>query len=506
MQRRNATYQIQAEAAWERTCFSQSIDTRHQQSVDTRGPQSIDINNTTSTDNHPIPKTTVSEKDKSDKQYLTLEEFGIFRDPDGHAKAINGRTLHVSRENIADILQTANGADNLFMHHHNNPEKKVTKEFYDTAGGINNSFIHKLAIPFSWEEKDEYGIYRDDQGCARGMDGHTISISKENIRRLLERASKDEPNYICLPEHANLFTHTKLLPEIYTKDEINKMFYGFCGEQENNKEAFQMKLDGVYHPLNDSIGWLTTCLEEIRQDITRIQQATEASCQTSIDIRHHASIDCRSPTSIDPRLPTSIDISPPHSHPKQPQHNFHTREEIDQLVEEIYRALETTEERLDGRSDDIYFPMDLSITALTYKIEAMQRELVEIQRYIARRLKASASIDSRTNNSIYIRHQTSADDATNRGRLVPKMKLDMSDKNNHGEETSADTYATLRRHQFNIESLEERLQRMENTTATMKAKWRRGDEAMRDFTGTWFNKRKEEMDSCFPESSSFQHY
>ncbi|KAF3607726.1 hypothetical protein DY000_02049101 [Brassica cretica] len=62
------------------------------------------------------------------------------------------------------------------------------------------------------------------------------------------------------------------------------------------------------------------------------------------------------------------------------------------------------------------------------------------------------------------------------------MKSDMSDTNYHGEETSADTYTTLRRHHFNIESLEERLQRMENTTATMKEKWCRGDEAMRDFT------------------------
>ncbi|KAF3488270.1 hypothetical protein F2Q69_00053427 [Brassica cretica] len=34
-------------------------------------------------------------------------------------------------------------------------------------------------------------------------------------------------------------------------------------------------------------------------------------------------------------------------------------------------------------------------------------------------------------------------------------------------------------------SLGDRLQRMENTTATMKEKWCRGDEAMRDFTGTW---------------------
>ncbi|KAF3583421.1 hypothetical protein F2Q69_00030552 [Brassica cretica] len=305
---------------------------------------------------------------------LTTVQYQKPLDPDGHAKAINGRTLHVSREDIADILQTANGADNLFMHHRSNPEQKVTKEFYDTAGGIDNNFIPKSCHPSrplidaTVLVSDEYGIFRDDQGCARGMDGHTISISKENISRLLERASKDEPSYICLPEHATFFTQTKLLPKIYTKDEINEMFYGVCGKQENNKEASQMKLDGVYHPLNNSISWLTTCMEEMRQDIARIQQAIEVSRKTSIDRHHHASIDCRSQTSIDPRLPASIDISQPHSHPMQPQQNFHTREEIDQLVEEIYRALETTEERLDGRCDDIYFPMDLSITALTSKI------------------------------------------------------------------------------------------------------------------------------------------
>ncbi|KAF3516015.1 hypothetical protein DY000_02059891 [Brassica cretica] len=59
---------------------------------------------------------------------------------------------------------------------------------------------------------------------------------------------------------------------------------------------------------------------------------------------------------------------------------------------------------------------------------------------------------------------------------------DMSDTYSHGEGTSVDTYATLRRHQFNLESLADRLQKMENTTATMMEKWRRGDEAMRDFT------------------------
>ncbi|KAF3573114.1 hypothetical protein F2Q69_00058964 [Brassica cretica] len=38
------------------------------------------------------------------------------------------------------------------------------------------------------------------------------------------------------------------------------------------------------------------------------------------------------------------------------------------------------------------------------------------------------------------------------------------------------------RHRFNLESLGDRFQKIENTTATMKKIWRRGDEAMRDFT------------------------
>ncbi|KAF3504548.1 hypothetical protein F2Q69_00041726 [Brassica cretica] len=371
------------------------------------------MNNTTSIDNYPIPKTTVSEKDKFDNQYLTPDEFGILKDPSGYAKAIDGRTLHVSLEDIADILQTANGADNLFMHQRSNREQKTTKEFYDTAGGIENSFKQRshhtthpsinIDVPtvarqqefgkraydlygnmkFYWEEKDEYEVYRDDREYARDLDGHTIPVHLKDIRRLLERASRDEPACRCLPEHASSYTQTQLVPEIYTKDEINEMFYGVCGEHERNKEAFQMKLDGVYGPLNDSISWLTTCMEEMKKDIARIQNATNTVRPPLIDRRHPQSIDNRQSPSLARRHHASIDTNPPHPHTKKSQPNFHTREELDQLVEGIYRALETTEERLDGRCDDIYFPMDLTIGALTSKAEAIQGELVEIQSYIA---------------------------------------------------------------------------------------------------------------------------
>ncbi|KAF3552630.1 hypothetical protein DY000_02007634 [Brassica cretica] len=174
----------------------------------------------------------------------------------------------------------------------------------------------------------------DDQGCARDMDGHIINVSKEEIRMLLERASRDEPSYTCLPEHASSFTQTKLVPEIYTKDEINEMFYGVCGEHEKNKEAFQMKLDGVYYPLNDGISWLTTCMEEMKQDISRIQSATDVARPTLIDNHLH--------TSVDNRISASVDANPPHPHSIKSQPDFHTRAEIDQIVEGIYRALEST--------------------------------------------------------------------------------------------------------------------------------------------------------------------
>ncbi|KAF2591032.1 hypothetical protein F2Q70_00038452 [Brassica cretica] len=250
MQRQDETAQDRSETAWGRTRYMHPIDRAHR--------PSIDINPSTSIDILSKPKTTVSEKDKFNNEYLTPDKFGIFRDPDGHTRAIDGRILNVSRKDIADILQTANGGENFFVHQRNIPEyqQKDTKEFYDTAGGIDKSFkpsSHHPTRPsidvdvprsvdrqpefgrrafeshgtrrFYWEEKDQYGVYRDDQGYARDLDANTIRIHNMDTRRVVERASRDEPSYICLPEHASSFTQTKLVPEIYTKDEINEMFY-----------------------------------------------------------------------------------------------------------------------------------------------------------------------------------------------------------------------------------------------------------------------------------------
>lgn len=66
------------------------------------------------------------------------------------------------------------------------------------------------------------------------MAGEMIPVTKDNIRKIHERASLHDESYLCLPNHANSFTLTRLAPEILTKDEIYEMVTGICGSQEMN--------------------------------------------------------------------------------------------------------------------------------------------------------------------------------------------------------------------------------------------------------------------------------
>ena len=161
MQRRDEADQQRAEATGERTRLSHLIDRANRPSIDNSLPLSIDI--------RPTPKSTVRENPKIDNQYLTHDEFGIFRDSNGYAKAIDGRALQVSREDIADILQMANGSYNIFMQQHTVPahQQMVTTEFYNAAGGIDNRFKQKnrhhtrpsidVDVPPSIDRRPEFG-------------------------------------------------------------------------------------------------------------------------------------------------------------------------------------------------------------------------------------------------------------------------------------------------------------------------------------------------------------
>ncbi|WZY99104.1 hypothetical protein YC2023_071433 [Brassica napus] len=251
-------------------------------SIDAYASTSID---TTLNPNHSISK--LNDNANIDYGFLTPDEFGIFRDPDGNARAIDGRILQVSREDIAGILQVANGPDNLFSQQRGipdviqtdpnkhvglaateiNPDLSCQPKGHASIDGTTQTTIDRVtptsfdkddptsidrryefgnrafdmygARKITWERRDEYGVYRDECGHARGVAGEMILVTKDDIRKLLERASLFEESHICLPEHATSFTLTRLAPELYTKDEINEMVTGICGAQEKTGRGAQ---------------------------------------------------------------------------------------------------------------------------------------------------------------------------------------------------------------------------------------------------------------------------
>ncbi|KAF2567720.1 hypothetical protein F2Q68_00025317 [Brassica cretica] len=372
-----------------------SIRSKNPNSADKRLP-SIDTPISTSIDSHSKLKLSLSNKKNMsiDYDFLLPDEFGIFRDSDGHVRAMDGKILQVSREDIADILHLANGADNLFMQHsiqqsscsirkskgqHNRnwftPNVQTCWPSIDRQGCLfitrqgNTNAIDKAPSPsidrryeygcraydsyearkFRREQKGEYVVYRDESGYARSVAGEMILVTKDNIRKILERASLLEESHICLPEHATSFTPTRLVPEIYTKDEINVMATGICGAQEKlgdelktliesmqhniEKEAatspsidakkatsidvkphtsqfhaepkslaekkdeweiayINTKINDVYNPLNNNTDWLSTRIDLLQQEPDTIR-VNDPQPATSIDICNITSIDTR---------------------------------------------------------------------------------------------------------------------------------------------------------------------------------------------------------------------
>ncbi|KAF2551779.1 hypothetical protein F2Q68_00035223 [Brassica cretica] len=368
-----------------------SIRSKNPNSADKRLP-SIDTPVSTSIDSHSKPKISLSTKKNMsiDYDFLLPDEFDIFRDQDGHARAMDGRILQVSREDIADILQLASGADNLFIQQCSIPDSNpaVPNEYtratttvigsHQSCRPVGQASIDKVASTsldrvtptsidkepspsidiryecgrraydsygarkFRWEQKDEYGVYREDSGHAGSVAGEMIPVTKENIRKILERSSLFGESHICLPEQTTSFTPTRLAPEIYTKEEINEMVTGICGAQEKlgdelktlhrlEKEAttspsidankatsidvkpqtsqisvelerlaekkdeweiayINARINDVYNPLNNNVDWLSTRIDLLQQDLETIRM-NDPQPATSIDICNTTSID-----------------------------------------------------------------------------------------------------------------------------------------------------------------------------------------------------------------------
>ena len=192
---------------------------------------SIDSDIMPSIDAHHTPDSELHAKDNSYYGYLTLDEFGIFRDPEGQARAMDGHTLNISKEDIAEII-TMNGSRN----------------FLDTRTRVED--------PPSIDSQSEF-------------------------RRALHQNRKRKPRW----EYTKTPTPTVADEASYSKAEIDEMVVEIY-------RAIQTS-DDVYYPFDNSISWLNTHIDEMKQDIAMIQKPHAvgarrskligANAQTSID-------------------------------------------------------------------------------------------------------------------------------------------------------------------------------------------------------------------------------
>ncbi|KAF3513458.1 hypothetical protein F2Q69_00006270 [Brassica cretica] len=185
------------------------------------------------------------------------------------------------------------------------------------------------ARKFRLEQKYEYGVYRDESGHARSAAGDMIPVTKDYIRKILERASLFGESHICLPAHATSFTPTNLTQEIYTKDEINEM------------------------PLDRGYNELFRCMAEMRTEIESMQQNLEKEATTS--------------PSIDTNKATSIDVKPQTSQiPAEPKSLAEKKDEW----EIVY---------INTRINDVYNPLNNNVDWLSTRIDLLHQELDNIR-------------------------------------------------------------------------------------------------------------------------------
>ncbi|KAF2559261.1 hypothetical protein F2Q68_00015115 [Brassica cretica] len=145
---------------------------------------SIDNNTKPSIDALHTPDSEVQVKDNTYYGYLTPDEFGIFRDPEGQARAMDGRILNISRENIGEII-AMNGSRN-FLDTQNIVEDPPSIDETDAPSIGGHPEFRRKALNQNrkrkprWESRDEFGVYRDEDGFTHAGDGRIIHVSKED--------------------------------------------------------------------------------------------------------------------------------------------------------------------------------------------------------------------------------------------------------------------------------------------------------------------------------------
>lgn len=118
---------------------------------------------------------------------------------------------------------------------------------------------------------DEYGIYRDEEENAHATDGRIINVSKDDMRAILEMVDIMGGFYMSLPKYERCFQmprdyhdpcyHHK--PKTYRRDQVEDMIDDIVTAHERMFDDFCRRLYATCYPLNNNIGWLSKCMEEL---------------------------------------------------------------------------------------------------------------------------------------------------------------------------------------------------------------------------------------------------
>ncbi|KAF3507508.1 hypothetical protein F2Q69_00007152 [Brassica cretica] len=217
---------------------------------------------------------------------------------------------------------------------------------------------------------------------------------------------------------------------------------------------------------------LSTQMMNVQRDIGKLkdQHDFQEECSTSIDRFRRASLNGKKPT----------------------EHLPYTAAELDQITSKLYTAIDTMEERLEKRCDDIYFPFDVRLSGLDSQAEWFQKEVKAIQRQLASQHQISASINraqskliDRTAPATIDRHLVASIDTTFTPEDEQLMQNKMESMHEELNELSAYAYDKIGWHQFSIEDILERLQNISNAIQKMDKRLTKNDEATRSFIAAW---------------------
>ncbi|KAF2574550.1 hypothetical protein F2Q70_00003571 [Brassica cretica] len=124
-------------------------------------------------------------------------------------------------------------------------------------------------------QSDEYdGDYhrekniKDPEGQEQAMDGRILNISKEDTAEIIAMNWKRKPYWEMRHEYGVIST----VPEqaTYSKADVDELVTDIYRAMRTTDDYHSKRLDDVYYPFDNSISWLTTRTDEMKQDIAMI--------------------------------------------------------------------------------------------------------------------------------------------------------------------------------------------------------------------------------------------